>query len=150
MWVIKRTDEYERRFKLYQKKHPRELTAVLDNLDTFHQALNSGVKPRQARFGFIHVEPSDVLAIDQKGGGAKLAQTRLYVYPDAESEVLYLLTLGDKRSQHQDIENCRHFVEQIREWAEEGEGNAHGQETDRDREDDAHERPTDGPSDLGG
>jgi hypothetical protein len=64
-------------------------TSVLDNLVTFHRALNSGVKPRQARFGFVHVEPWDALAIDQKGGGAKLAQTRLYIYPDAEREVLY-------------------------------------------------------------
>jgi hypothetical protein len=144
MWVIKRMDEYARRSKFYQKKHPRELAAVLDNLDTFHQALNSGVKPKQARFGFIHVEPSDVFAIDQKGGGVKLAQTRLYVYPDAEREVLYLLTLGDKRSQHQDIENCKHFVAQLREWTEEGKGEIRGQETDQDREDDAHERPADG------
>ena len=144
MWVIQRTDEYERRSRSYQKKHPRELAAVLDNLDTLHQALNRGVKPRQARFGFIHVEPSGVLAIDQKGGGAKLAQARLYVYPDAEHEVLYLLTLGDKRTQHQDIENCKHFVAQIREWQGEERGDIHGPEDEQDRPDDVHERPADG------
>ena len=80
--MLQNTDEYERRQKQYQKKHPRELMAVLDNLDTYHKTLNSGVKPKQAIFGFIHAEPLDVVAIDQKGGGAKLAQTRLYVYPD--------------------------------------------------------------------
>jgi hypothetical protein len=110
MWTLEPTEEYGRRHKRYSKDHPRELTAVLDNLDTFLGALKAGAKVQHARFGFIHVEQHGVLAIDQKGGGKSLAQTRLYVYPDADTETLYILTLGDKRSQHQDIKTCNNFV----------------------------------------
>lgn len=135
MWVIKRTDEYHRRSARYERKHPRELGAVLDNLDTFLRTLNNDVKPRQAKFGFIHTEPSGVLAIDQKGGGPGLAQTRLYVYPDEACKVLWLLTLGDKQTQSQDIKNCKAFVPQL--LKPEGASD--------EREPDVHERRTDGP-----
>jgi len=114
MWKTLQTDEFDRRFKRYEKKAPRELQAVLDNLDLFLEALKAGVKPKPPAFGFLHVEPSDVLAIDQKGGGNKLAQTRLYVYPDTTAKTLYLLTLGDKTSQREDIKNCKAFVEHIK------------------------------------
>src|SRR5437868_793450 len=97
MWTLVRTPEWDRRRKNYEKKHQRELIAVLDNLDTFVRTLNHGVKPRDAKFGFIHPEPLGVLAIDQKGGGPNLAQTRLYVYPDEEHHALHILTLGEKK-----------------------------------------------------
>jgi hypothetical protein len=113
MWEIKNTDEYEKRLKHYQKKHPRELAAVLDNLDTYHRALVGGTRPKQAVFGFVHSEPFDVVAIDQKGGGASLAQTRLYVYPDVTRGILYVITLGDKKSQKDDIAICKDFVKTL-------------------------------------
>jgi hypothetical protein len=69
MWTYDGTPEWGRRLKEYQKRRPRELIAALDNLDTFLKTLQGGIKPRQAKFGFIHPEPLGVLAIDQKGGG---------------------------------------------------------------------------------
>jgi transcriptional regulator with XRE-family HTH domain len=80
MWAIETTENYERCHKRYRKDHPRELQAVLDNLDTYFQSLVAGVKPLQIRHGFMHNEPLGVVAIDQKGGGKNLAQTRLYVF----------------------------------------------------------------------
>jgi hypothetical protein len=115
VWVIQTTPEYLARNKRYEKKHWRELAAVLDNLDTFLKTLQNGVKPRQVKFGFIHPEPQGVIAIDQKGGGPNLAQTRLYVYHDEEHEVLYLLTLGDKQTQSIDVQFCKMCVDQLRE-----------------------------------
>lgn len=114
MWQLGATDEYERRHKRYAKDHPRELQAVLDNLDTYFKSLEAGVKPLQIKHGFLHNEPLGVVAIDQKGGGKHLAQTRLYAYPDTETEVLYVITLGDKRSQKEDISTCRGFVQRLR------------------------------------
>ena len=114
MWKLAATDGYERRHKRYVKDHPRELQAVLDNLDTYVQSLQAGVKPPQIRHGFMHAEPLGVVAIDQKGGGKSLAQTRLYVYPDTETETLHVISLGDKRSQADDIANCRTFVNDLR------------------------------------
>ena len=114
MWKLVLTDEYERRHKRYEKDHPRELQAVLDNLDTYFKSLEAGIKPLQIRHGFMHNEPLGVVAIDQKGGGKSLAQTRLYVYPDTEAEILFIITLGDKRSQKNDLETCRSFISNLR------------------------------------
>ncbi len=114
MWKLEPTQDYERRHKRYAKDRPRELQAVLDNLDTYFKSLEAGVKPLQIKHGFMHHEPLEVIAIDQKGGGKNLAQTRLYVYPDPEAETLYLITLGDKRSQKDDVVTCRTFVQELR------------------------------------
>jgi hypothetical protein len=113
MWGILKTDHYPRRYKRYDKKKKKELAAVLNNLDIFLKSLHSGKKPKPLIYGFLHGEPSDVIAIDQTGG-TKLAEIRLYVYPDAETETLYLLTLGDKSTQSDDIQDCKAFVKYIK------------------------------------
>lgn len=110
MWSVEPSDEYLRRHKRFEKKRPRELAAMLHNLDVFTQALQSGAKPQNAKFGFVHVEPLNVLAIDQKGGGAGLAQARLYVYAHTETLTVHLLTIGDKQSQSDDIAFCKEYV----------------------------------------
>ena len=86
---------------------------MLNNLDVFLKSLQSGKSPKPFVYGFLHSEPSGVISIDQTGGG-KLAATRLYVYPDVDTETLYLLTLGDKQTQPDDILDCKAFVKQIK------------------------------------
>jgi hypothetical protein len=134
LWEIRITDEYERRKKQFAKKHPRELQAVLGNLDTYHKTLSNGIKPKQAVFGFIHAEPFDVVAVTEKGGPA-LAATRLYTYPDITRNTLYLITLGDKKSQPDDIKVCKDFVARLSEL----EGDSDGAERE------IQERLSDGP-----
>lgn len=114
MWKIEITDDYKRSHKWFEKKRPRELKAVLDNLDTFHKALTDGLMPQQIKMGCIHPEPHGVLAIDQKGGGKSLSQTRLYIYPDIDTKILHIITLGDKGSQQKDIGLCNDFVARLR------------------------------------
>ena len=77
-------------------------------------SLQSGKSPKPFVYGFLHSEPSDIIAIDQKGAGSKLAATRLYVYPDTVTDTLYLLTIGDKPSQSVAIQDCKRFVAQIK------------------------------------
>jgi len=55
-----------------------------------------------------------VVALDQKGGGGNLQETRLYVYPDEERKVLYLITIGNKDEQQSDIQTCNGFVELLK------------------------------------
>ena len=113
MWSPDPTAEFEKQYRWYEKKRPNELRAVLDNLDTYLKALQNGTNPAQAKFGFIHPEPKGVLAIDQKGGGGKLKQTRLYVFPDPTEMVVHLITLGDKKSQKDDIQFSGEFVDSL-------------------------------------
>jgi hypothetical protein len=114
MWELEATEEFGRRQKRYEKKHPRELVAVLDNLDTYFKAIQSGLRPRQINFGFVHLEPNGAIAIDQRGGGTNLAQTRLYVYANEDTCTLTLVTLGDKRSQTDDISVVKRFIAELR------------------------------------
>jgi hypothetical protein len=113
MWTIQPEDDYTRRLKKWPKKYRRELLAVHDNLDTYLSLLNSGTSVEQAKFGFVHVESGGALAIDQKGAGASTLETRLYIYPDKSTEVIHLITLGDKQTQKDDNELCRAFVKAL-------------------------------------
>lgn len=115
MWELSPTDEYQKRARKFVKKYRRELQAALDNLDTYLRTLQGGVPPLQVKHGFLHPEPHGVVAIDQKGGGAGLKETRLYVYADRDTETVYLITLGDKSSQSNDITYCREFALSLRE-----------------------------------
>jgi len=45
MWHTQETEEYVRRLKQFAKKHRTELIAMLDNLDTYFQTLQSGSTP---------------------------------------------------------------------------------------------------------
>lgn len=113
MWKLESTDDYERSLKWYAKKRRREMLAVLENLDGFFEALLAGAKPQQIKAGYIHPEPRGVLAIDQKGGGVGLQETRLYTFPDELTEVLYLIDIGNKNTQSRDVKRAAAFVESL-------------------------------------
>jgi hypothetical protein len=133
MWGTLKTEEYLRRYKRYDKKNNRELKAVLNNLDRFLNVLNSGKNPKPPVYAFLHPEPSDVMAVTQ-GGNVNLMETRLYVYPDMEMETLYLLTIGNKKTQHDDIQLCKGYVEQIREGSVSQEAGDDGDSNGNDEE----------------
>jgi len=120
-WTIETTDQWKRDLSLYGKKHPHELTAILQNLDKYHIALCASKHPRLVQFGFLHKEPKGIFAIDQTGGaladGKKrgtLQETRLYIYAVLESNTLHLLTIGSKNSQPKDIAFAEKVVTSIR------------------------------------
>ena len=113
-WDLRSSDLFDRRLKEHQKKHSDETRAVLNNLDTYQRAVRAGADPRKRHAGFMHTEPMGVVAIDQRGADRKLRETRLYVYPDADEQVIRLITIGDKNSQKVDIDLCREFVDRLR------------------------------------
>lgn len=120
IWTIQTTEKFENQKNRWPKKHKRELAAVMSNLEKVFLAFRDGAKIEAVRtFGFIHSEPAGVLAIDQKGGhGQGLKEVRLYVYPDTETKVLYVIILGDKKSQKADIKYCSDCVQSLKESEE--------------------------------
>lgn len=118
-WHTQQTAHYERDLSYYEKKHLNELVAVSNNLDTYFETLKECGNPLQVTGGFIHKESDGIRAIDQKGGGqkVKLQQMRLYIYPDTNTNTLYLLAIGDKNSQRDDVIFCRSVVKEIRKGA---------------------------------
>lgn len=121
MWAFEPTDEYIRARKRYAKKRPNELAAVHDNLEAYKKYLDLGVNPLNAKFGFLHDERRGVFAVDQRTSNSpsdrkktKLAQTRFYFYPEVETKTIFLLTIGDKSSQQDDVRRCHEYVESRR------------------------------------
>ena len=111
MWEMEPTTLYERRKKHYAKKHPSELASVLSNLHRYLKMLNELNALGVINAGYLHPEPNGVKAIDQRSGGKNLAETRLYTFANVKSKVLYLITIGNKDSQPEDIKDSKKFVE---------------------------------------
>ena len=114
MWTQVPTDELKKQLNRWPNKHKRELGAMLANLKTVYLALRSGASVESLQFGFVHTEPGGVLALDQKGGGAGLKQTRLYVYPQKSAQVVHVITIGDKASQSADVAYAKAFVDGVK------------------------------------
>lgn len=113
MWQLEPTTQWERDKKWYEKKRPTELAAVLHNLKRYMAQLNAAPNPKAVMAGYLHPEPMGVVAVDQRGGGGNLQETRLYLYPDEEQKVLYIITIGNKDEQSADVEFCKAFVKSL-------------------------------------
>jgi hypothetical protein len=115
MWRIETTTSWEKDHKHYNKKHDSELAAVLRNLQRYLVLLNASQNSKCVQAGYLHNEPGGVVAIDQKGLAANLQETRMYTFADDQKKIIYLLKIGNKDSQHSDIEYCKGFGGQISE-----------------------------------
>lgn len=115
MWVIQKSLFFKARFKRFQKKHPEEARAVLNNLETYLTTLNIGVNPINIKAGFIHDEPDGIKALDQKGGKGKMMQSRLYIFPETELKILHVISIGTKSDQGGDISECRSYIRPLKE-----------------------------------
>lgn len=114
-WQSELSPQFQRDQKKFLKKHPDELTALIDNLGTIIHHLNLGVPLKQIKFGWLHPEPNGVLAITEKGGhGKNLMASRLYIFPDHRNKKIILITVGDKKVQDSNIDYCKKFVKNIR------------------------------------
>ncbi|MDE2106402.1 MAG: hypothetical protein KGL39_54810 [Patescibacteria group bacterium] len=126
MWDLEPTDEFNRRAKRFSKKHSRELKAVLTNLARVQTALREGASPQRLPFGFVHGEQAGVLALDQRGGGGSLMEARLYIYLDQNTKTLHAITLGDKRTQADDVDFAAKFVRALTDKNETNRGKSDG------------------------
>lgn len=111
-WTLETSERFERDREHFEKKHPRELEACLRNtLTRYLPMLNAAPNPRAIHAGFLHAEPGGVVAVDQKGGGGNLRETRLYTFADESTRTLHLLLLGDKSTQRRDLAHVRQWLE---------------------------------------
>ncbi len=113
MWVAEPTTAFQKDLNFYTKRHPNELAAVLRNVDRYLSQLNCSANSKSVQGGYLHHEPMGVVAVDQKGGGPNLQETRLYTFADEVRNVLYLITIGNKSEQPSDIEFSKDFVKSI-------------------------------------
>ena len=102
-WVLLPHSSYLRDLRWYRKKRPVELAALHRNLERYMTLLARSASARSVHAGFLHPEPHGMVAIDQRGGGGRLQETRLYCYAHAGSRTVHLLGIGDKSSQSADL-----------------------------------------------
>jgi hypothetical protein len=69
------TDKYERKHKRYEKKSPKIINALANNLDTYFKVLEDLGNPQNITSKFVHREQSGVKAIDQSGSEAKIKKS---------------------------------------------------------------------------
>ena len=101
---------YLRRQEEFKKKRPKQLLAALRNLARYQQMLDEQPITRLVSAGFIHPEGRGIVALTQQGFKPKQPPTRLYLYPAQDSKTVYLITIGDKDTQSQDIQDCNEFI----------------------------------------
>ena len=110
MWKLATTEWFEADRVRYEKKHSRELAAVMNNVSRYVQALNCSKLASFVRAGYLRPEGGGVVAVDQSAGGGALQATRLYTYADQTEKTLWLIAIGDKQTQPKDIQQSKRFV----------------------------------------
>ncbi len=122
-WKISGDFAEKNRFKAFNKKHPRELAACFSNLNHVIELLNRLGNVGAFQVGFFRPEGKNIYRIGQTGVKHAI-ETRLYLYVSAVDLTVYILTIGNKTQQADDILRCRETVRTI----DKGRGQTHDQE----------------------
>ena len=106
-WTLATAPGFERRLARLRRRHPAAVDDAMLNVGRYlERYLNVLGPPRGfTQPGFVHIEPSGLLAIDQ-GRRPYRAEIRIYVWPDVPTRTLWLVQAGDKRLQNADIAYC--------------------------------------------
>ncbi len=129
IWITNDDLAERSRFKDFNKKHPREFAACFANLAHVVELLNSSGAPGAFQVGFFRSEGENIYRIGQTGV-KHAVETRLYVYVYTQGHMVYVLTIGDKTQQADDIRRCKAIA---REFVRSGE-----HEKDNERRERSH------------
>lgn len=112
-WQFENAYANARKFKKFSEKHPREYESLFANLEKVVRLLRCGNKIGGFQIGFFRSEGEGVYRIGQTSvPGAK--ESRLYVFFDEQNHICYVLNIGDKDSQSEDINEAKQSVKQIK------------------------------------
>jgi len=112
-WQLNADHASKAQFSKFAAKRPREYQSLFANLDKINQLLDSGNKFGSFQVGFFRSEGGDIYRIGQTGvPSAK--ESRLYVFPDQEARIMYVLKIGIKDGQQDDINEAKDMVKKIR------------------------------------
>jgi putative component of toxin-antitoxin plasmid stabilization module len=102
-----------RKFKKFAGNHPREYESLFANLEKIVRLLQGGQKIGGFQVGFFRSEGEGVYRVGQTGvPGAK--ESRLYIYFYEQDRICYVLNIGDKDSQSDDINEAKQAASQIK------------------------------------
>ena len=121
-WQVAQSPKFSKKLAKYHKKHEVEAQNAYENFKTYLGSLQQGINPMQITGGWIRPEANGSVAVTEKGPiKTRPNPTRLYMYPDVKTKILWLITIGDKKSQRRtDMPYVEEFIKQIRSEAENG------------------------------
>jgi hypothetical protein len=101
------------KFKKFAGKYGREYASLFANLDKIMGLLAGGQKLGSFQVGFFRSEREGVYRIGQTGvRSAK--ESRLYVYPDEQKRIMYVLNIGTKEGQAEDINEAHRTARSLK------------------------------------
>uniref|UniRef100_Q3AR55 Addiction module toxin RelE n=1 Tax=Chlorobium chlorochromatii (strain CaD3) TaxID=340177 RepID=Q3AR55_CHLCH len=101
-------------FRHFKKRHEREYISCFNNLNKIKRLLEEGKKLSELHYhpSFFRHETDGIFRIGQSGvSGAK--ESRLYIYPDNQHRIIYILEIGTKETQQADIAAAQKAIQQI-------------------------------------
>jgi hypothetical protein len=111
-WKLDKQWAEQSRLSDFNQKHPAEYAACFVNLDRTLSMLVQHKGPTGFHVGFFRSEGQGVFRIGQTGV-AHAVETRLYVYLLLDHKTIYVLTIGDKTQQKDDIKRCKRLAKRI-------------------------------------
>lgn len=119
LWVVHADLAERNRLKDFNKRHPREYAACFVNLEHVVELLNRFGNVGAFQVGYFRSEGGNVYRVGQTGV-KHAVETRLYVYVYTKESRLYLLTIGDKSQQAEDIKRCKETVKRFERGVDHG------------------------------
>jgi len=114
-WELRTTRDFERTSKQIAKKSPAGFSQAFSNLRHVEDKLNIGCSVNDIlKSGHVHPAQKGIFGVDEKGK-QKSQPLRLYVWPDKDNKILYLLRFTEKDQQSQAIQDCINDIHQLQE-----------------------------------
>lgn len=118
MWYINGEEAVRAGFKTISKNHRKEAASCFANFKKILSILKDGNKLTEFKVGFFRPEGNGLYRIGQtKVKDSK--EVRIYVYPDTENEIIYILSMGTKESQQKDIREAKKKIATIKKRTQE-------------------------------
>jgi len=111
-WAFDATHASKSQFAKFNKNHPNEYASLFANLAKIQGLLRGGHKIGGFHVNFFRSEGNEVYRIGQTGVPGSL-ESRLYLYPDSEFQILHILEIGEKTGQQADIKSAKKKVLEI-------------------------------------
>ncbi len=112
-WTLNTEFATKSKFKKFYKKHKAEYSSCFANLSKVKSLLDSGYKLKSFKLGFFRSEGGKLYRVGQSGiVGSK--EARLYVYLYEYKQTIYVISIGTKESQQQDIKNAKKMIKEIK------------------------------------
>ena len=112
-WMLNVEYATKSQFKKFRKNHPEEYNSCFTNLDKVKSLLDSGHKLKEFQIGFFRSEGGNLYRVGQSGVVAA-KESRLYVYPSEAEQKIYILQIGTKETQQQDIKKAKQLIKNIK------------------------------------